>query len=169
MKTELSAYAEEVFGTAGLPDKPDYPVLFVGPLGDSVPDDGVFKYTTITNLSDIGMVEERSVVLFREDQNTMLAVLSKNDELFGRAIQPLFGVPGSPYGVWFDDATFGKDRIAYGAFVAELRAASEVAAQSAAGARSGTQVEKDRYTTNTGRVRFSETIDVVGGDDDVTE
>lgn len=169
MKTELSAYAAEVFGTAGLPDQPEYPVLFVGPLGDSIPDDGVFEYTTVTNLSDIGAVAERSVILFREDQNVILSVLSKHSDQFGHAIQPLFGIPGSPYGVWFDDATFGKDRIAYGAFVAELRAASEVAAQTASHDRSGTQVEKDRYTTGTGRVRYAESIGVATGDDDVTE
>lgn len=163
MKTELSAFASDVFGTAGLPDKPDFPVLFVAPLGDAVPEDGAFSYTTVTSLSDIGAVEERSVILFAEHQNVELAVLCKHGEQFGRSIQSLFGVPGSSYGPWFDDATFGIDRIAYGAFVAELRAASEIAAQNASAARSGTDIERDRYTKGNGAVRYSQDIGV--GDD----
>lgn len=168
MQSELSSFAEEVFGTAGLPDKPEFPVLFVAPLGDAVPEDGVFAYTTITDLSDIGNVPARSVILFREDQNVMLGVLTKYAESFGRAVQSLFGVPGSSYGVWFDDATFGLDRIAYGAFVAELRAASEIAAQTQADERSGTKVESDRYTKKSGVVRYSGDIRV-GDDSDVDE
>lgn len=166
MTTELSAYAAEVFGTAGLPEKPNYPVVFVSPMGESVPEDGVFDYTTITDLSDIGAVKERSVILFRADQNEMLAVFAKNGALFGRAVQPLFGVPGSDYLVWFDDATFGLDRIAYGAFVAELRAASEIAEQLEMNSRSGTKVESDRYTTSAGKVRFSDKIETADSADD---
>lgn len=169
MQSELSSFAAEVFGTAGLPEAPTLPVIFVAPLGDQVPEDGVFSYTTVTDLSDIGAVAERSIVLFREDQNEQLAVLVKHATLFGRAVQTLFGVPGSQYSPWFEDATFSSERIAYGAFVAELRAASEVAAQQAANNRSGTKVESDRYTTANGKVRFSETIGTAGDDSDVDE
>lgn len=168
MQSELSSFVNEVFGTAGLPEKPEFPVLFVAPLGDLVPDDGVFKYTTVTDLSQIGTVEERSVILFREDQATELAVFTKHADSFGRSVQSLFGVPGSNYGVWFDDATFGLDRVAYGAFVAELRAASEIAAQTAAAERSGTKVESDRYVKASGQVRYSQDISV-GDDSNVDE
>lgn len=169
MTTELSAYAADVFGASGLPNKPDFPVLFVAPIGDRVPDDGVFEYTTINDLSDVGAVAERSVILFRADQNAALSVLSGHGDLFGRAIQPLFGVPGCEYGLWFDDATFGLERVAYGAFVAELRAAAEVAQQLASSERSGTKIESDRYTTASGRVRYSNDIGSAedSGDDDV--
>lgn len=105
MTTELSAYAAEVFGTAGLPEKTDFDVLFAAPIGDAVPEDGVFVYTTINNLSDVGLVKARSVILFREDQAEALTVLSRHSEQFARTVQPLFGVPGGNYGVWFDDAT----------------------------------------------------------------
>lgn len=169
MQSELSSFASEVFGTAGLPEKPALPVLFVAPLGDQVPDDGVFAYTTVNDLSDIGKVTERSVILFREDQNAHLAALVKNAELFGRAVQTLYGVPGSQYSAWFEDASFSSERIAYGAFVAELRAASEIAEQKAAAERSGTKVESDRYTTATGRVRFAESIGTAKDDSDVDE
>lgn len=170
MTTELSAYAAEVFGTAGLPEKTESEVLFVAPIGDSMPEDGVFTYTTINSLSDLGLVKARSVILFREDQADILTVLSRNAEQFDRTVQPLFGVPGANYGLWFDDATFGLDRIAYGAFVAELRAAEEVALQAKSAARSGTDIESDRYTTATGKVRFAESIAAVSGDDsDVDE
>lgn len=168
MQSELSTFANDVFGTAGFPDKPTYPVIFVAPMGDQVPEDQVFKYTTIDDLSDIGQVEERNVILFREDQNTALTVLCKHADSFGRAVQSLYGVPGSNYLVWFDDATFGVDRIAYGAFVAEMRAASEIAAQTASLERSGTKVESDRYTRASGDVRFSKDI-TVGDDSDVDE
>lgn len=168
MPSEMSIFATEVLGTAGLPDRPKLPVLFVAPLGDAVPEDGIFTYTTITDLSDVGRVEERSVVLFREDQNEQLAVLSKHAEQFGRAVQSLFGVPGSAYGVWFEDATFSLDRIAYGAFIAEMRAAAEVAAQNASNNRSGTKIESDRYTKASGEVRYSQDI-TVGDDTDVAD
>lgn len=166
MQSELSSFASEVFGTAGLPEKPMLPVLFVAPLGDQIPDDGVFSYTTINDLSDVGGVAERSVILFREDQNAHLAAFVKHADLFGRAVQTLFGVPGSQYSPWFEDATFGSERIAYGAFVAELRAASEIAAQQEANNRSGTKVESDRYTTSSGKVRFSEKIGTAQDDKD---
>lgn len=169
MQSELSSFASAVFGTAGLPEKPALPVLFVAPLGDQVPDDGVFNYTTINDLSDVGSVPERSVILFREDQGAHLAVLVEHDEFFGRAIQTLFGVPGSHYSPWFEDATFASERIAYGAFVAELRAASEIAEQRAANERSGTKVESDRYTTASGKVRYSSDIEIVEDNGNVDE
>lgn len=165
MTTELSAYASEVFGTAGLPEKTDLEVLFVAPIGDAVPEDGVFTYTTINSLSDIGLVKARSVILFREDQADALTVLGRSSEQFARTVQPLFGVPGGNYGVWFDDATFGLDRIAYGAFVAELRAAEEIASQAKSAGRSGTEIESDRYTTASGRVRFADSISTAVEDD----
>lgn len=168
MKSELSAYADEVFGTAGLPEKKDLPVIFVAPLGNAVPDDGVFKYTTIDNLSQLSTVGERDVVLFSEDQAEMLSVLCKHSESFGLAVETLFGVPGSDYAVWFEDATFASERIAYGAFVAELRSAADIAEQNAAASRSGTKIESDRYTTKAGNVRYSESI-TAGDDDDVNE
>lgn len=168
MPSEMSYFATEVLGTAGLPEKPYLPLVFVAPLGDQVPEDGVFTYTTVTNLSDIGKVEERSVILFREDQNAQLAVFAKHGEEFGRAVQAFFGVPGSTYGVWFEDAAFGLERVAYGALLAEMRAAAEVAAQTAANARSGTKVESDRYTGATGNVRYSTNIGV-GDDSDVDD
>lgn len=169
MQSELSSFASEVFGTAGLPEIPDLPVVFVGPLGDQIPDDGVFKYTTITDLSDIGNVPERAVILFREEQREHLNVLTKHAALFGRAVQTLFGIPGSVYGPWFEDAAFQAERVAYGAFVAELRAASEIAEQKAANERSGTQIEKERYTKASGAVRYSNDIGTAQDDSDVDE
>lgn len=158
-KTELASFVDEVFGTSGLPGKPKYPVIFVAPLGTAVPDDGIFSYTTINSLRDLGTVEDRSVILFGHDQEQMLRVLSQNDGLFHVAVQSLFGVPGSDYLPWFDDAAFGLDRIAYGAFVAELRAAKETSEQLAARERSGTDVEASRYTTASGKVRYNQDID----------
>lgn len=168
MKSELSAYVDDVFGTAGLPEKSDLPVIFVAPLGAAIPEDGVFNYTTIDNLSQLATVKPRDVILFSEVQAEALSVLCKHAEQFGLEIKTLFGVPGSEYFVWFEDATFASERIAYGAFVAELRAASEVAEQTEAAERSGTKIESDRYTTRTGKVRYSETISA-GDDSDVDE
>lgn len=166
--SELTAYVNDVFGSAGLPDVPEHEVIFVAPLGAAIPEDGVFNYTTVNNLSDIGAVPARSVILFGEDQNEALAVLAKHCDLFHRSVQMLFGVPGSDYGPWFDDATFSLERIAYGAFVAELRAASEIAKQTRADERSGTKVESDRYTRANGDVRYSASI-TAGDDSDVDE
>lgn len=93
--SELTAYVNDVFGSAGLPDMPEHEVIFVAPLGSVVPEDGVFNYTTINNLSDIGSVPARSVILFGEGQNEALVVFAKHCALFDRAAQMLFGVPGS--------------------------------------------------------------------------
>lgn len=171
MTTELFAYAADEFGLPGTQDKGNEsdPVLFVAPLGNEVPDDGVFQYTTINNLSDIGAVGERSVILFREQQSAALKVLCSNMEEFGRRIQPLFGVPNSIYEVWFDDAAFGTDRVAYGAFVAELRASAELEAQRKASTRSGTDNERERFSKASGAVRFNTEIGVAGDDSDVDQ
>lgn len=174
MKTDISYYVDDVMGSAGMPKKPDFPVIFVGPLGTEVPQDEIFEYTTISDLSEIGSVKERSVVLFREDQAEMLKVFSDHCELFGRTAQPLFGIPGTQYGVWFDDATFSRERASYGTFVSELRAAAEIAAQVAAASRSETDVESDRYRKADGRVRYNDGIgsgnpNDLGDDGDVDE
>lgn len=168
MASELSAYVNEVFGTVTAPEKPEFPVLFVGPLGVEVPDDGVFTYTTINNLCDVGTVAERSVILFTEAQADILSVLAKNADGFARSIQPLFGIPNCKYDVWFDDAVFGKDRIAYGVFVAELRNASEMADQLRASSASGTDREREKFSKANGDIRFNKTIGA-GDDSDVDE
>lgn len=168
-KTELSAFVNEVFGSAGLPEKQKFPILFVAPLGREVPDDGVFEYTTITSLSDVGAVPERSVILFAADQESMLRTLAQGAGDFHRAVESLFGVPGTEYLPWFDDASFGLDRIAYGAFVAELRAAREVHEHIQSHARSGTDVESDRYTTAKGKVRYDNDIEAFDGESDVDD
>lgn len=99
-------------------------VLFVAPIGKTTPEDGVFSYTAIDGPSDIELVESRSVVLFREDQADVLTTLGRNSGQSAPTVLPLLGVPGSNYDAWFDEATSGLDRVVYGPFVAELRAAA---------------------------------------------
>lgn len=95
-------------------------VLFVAPIGKKTPEDGVFDYVTIDDLSDIELVKSRSVILFRRDQANMLTTLSRDWKQYALTYLPLVDVPGGDYGPWFYDATFGLSRIAYGPFVAEV-------------------------------------------------
>lgn len=105
------------------PEKTDPKVLFVAPVGKTIPEDGVFDYTTIDDLSDVELVKSRSVILFRRDQADLLTTLSRDWKRFAPAVLSLLDAPGGGYDAWFNDATLGLDRIAYEPFVAELRAA----------------------------------------------
>lgn len=95
-------------------------VLFVTPIGKTTPEDGVFDYITIDNLSDVERVKPRSVILFRKDQASLLTALNRDREQLAIALLSLLGVPGGDYGPWFHDATLGLARIAYGPFIAEV-------------------------------------------------
>lgn len=161
MATELGSYVNEVFGAKEAIDaeKNNELVLFVAPLGQAVPEDGIFDYTTLDSLSDVGPIAPRSVVLFREDQAEMLQVLCRNASAFARTLFPIYGAPECRYAPWFDEATFGLERISYGPYVSELRAAAEVKEQLAARDKSGTDVERDRYTKKNGEVRFADISD----------
>lgn len=134
--------------------KDEYPVLFVAPLGTSLPDDGQLAYKTFDKFGEILEFEVGSVVLFREDQARLLAVLSLDSDVFERSVHALHGLPGVEYGRWFDEATFGKPKVSYGPLVSEIRTSNEVAAAKSANAPK-TVVEREdaRVLTNTGKVR----------------
>lgn len=131
-----------------------FPVLFVAPLGSVLPDDGQLSYKTFDKFGEILEFEIGSVVLFREDQAKLLAVLSEDADVFERNFHALYGLPSAEYGRWFEEATFSKPRVSYGPLVSEIRTSNEIAAAKSAN-EPKTVVEREdaRILTGNGRVR----------------
>lgn len=171
--SEISSFVAEVLTSDGeAPVKGDLPFLFVAPLGESVPEDGMFEYLTIEHLQDIKGMAADAVVLFHESQSEALRLLCQHQAVFGLDVRSLYGVPGLSYLGWFDDASFGAERQMYGPMVAEMRVQQEVEAIATARDASGTDVERARYTRSNGTVRSAD-VSVVGdtteGDDSELE
>lgn len=165
MSSELSAFLQEVKREDGIDEaagRGDRPFLFVAPLGASVPDDGMFSYTTVDDLRDLKGLGENTVVLFHEEQVDMLRTLCSNQESFGLDVRALYGVNELDYRGWFDDASFGAERQMYGPMVAEIRVQRETAAIEDAAKQTQTDVERARYTRSDGSVRH---LDVANPDD----
>lgn len=161
MPSELSAFLSEVMRETGDVAKPEEEreLLFVAPLGSSVPEDGMFEYTTIQDLRDLKGLGQNAVVLFHEDQMGMLRALCSNQAAFGLDVRSLYGVHELDYRGWFDDASFGAERQMYGPMVAEIRIQRETAAIESAANRTGTDVERSRYERKDGSVRHLDLVD----------
>lgn len=162
MSSEISAFLAEVKREDGDDEyrtRNDRPFLFVAPLGSSVPEDGMFEYTTISDLRDLKGLGENTVVMFHEEQMAMLRTLCSNQESFGLDVRSLYGVPDLDYRGWFDDASFGAERQMYGPMVAEIRVQREVEAIDAASRQTQTDVERSRYTRADGSVRHLDVAD----------
>lgn len=169
MASEMSSFVNEVQSEETPVARDDLPFLFVAPIGASVPEDGMFVYTTIDDLRDLKGLTANTVVLFHEGQMGMLRTLAQNQDSFGLDVRSLFGVPELDYRGWFEDASFGAERQMYGPMVAEMRVQQEIEAIAQAQNRSGTDVERARYTRSNGNVRFAD-VNVVGeGSDDELE
>lgn len=167
MASELSSFVNEVIGH-DQEDQKEYDLLFVAPMGVAVPTDGIFTYTTIDDLRGLAGLAAGTVVLFTEDQADIVRLLCSRPQAFGLDARVLHGAPGLEYLGWWNDASFGVPRQMYGALVSELRVAQEVAAISASNNRSGTDIERERYSRTDGSVRHASIksgIDVVEGDD----
>lgn len=167
MASELSSFVNEVIGHEQEEQK-EYDLMFVAPMGAAVPTDDIFTYTTVNDLRDLAGLAVGSVVLFTEEQAGLVRLLCSQPEAFGLDVRVLHGAPGLEYLGWWNDASFGVPRQMYGALVSELRVAQEVAAISAANNRSGTDVERERYSRADGSVRHASIkagADVADGDD----
>lgn len=100
--------------------------IMVAPLGSSVPDDGFLTYSTVDTFRDILDALNGTVVLFRKDQQDLLAVLCSNASALSIGVQAVFGLPATDYEPWFTDATFGVARISYAPLLSSLREKLEV-------------------------------------------
>lgn len=172
MASEMSAFMNEVeqeFPSDNAAKRGELPFLFVAPLGASVPEDGMFSFTTINDLRDLKGLGENAVVLFHEDQIDMLRTLCQNQTSFGLDVRALFGVNELDYRGWFEDASFGAERQMYGPMVAEMRVQQEIAAIDRARTQSGTEVERERYTRDNGTVRHLDLSTPGTGSDDELE
>lgn len=145
----------------------ELPLMFVAPLGTSLPEDGQLTYLTANSFSDLLKAADGSVMLFREDQQRMLEILAKDAELFGYTVKALYGVPGSAYDRWFEEAVFGLEKVSYAPLVSEIRIAREVTAAKRANVRTVVEKEEKQYVRPNGTVRYDDEISVASGDDDV--
>lgn len=170
----LTAFREE--GLVSDPNKDDEsrktkkPILFVAPLGSVVPDDGVLNYLTLDTAVQFltaASLDKTDVILVREDQAPLLKAICENADVFDVEVRTLYGVPESDYKVWFDEATFGVDRISYSPFVSELRIAHDVVEmQERSRERSVIEKEESTFVRKTGLVKGLKKTDIQVGLED---
>lgn len=148
-------------------------MLFVAPATDKHPDDGVLMYCNIEKLFDVDKIEERSVILFREDQLPLLKCLCDNQSLFQLELRTLTGIPMTDYSPDFENTVWSLEKVAYVPFLSELRLAGELDAQLKAQNSTAYDREKASYTRKTGEVKEHTAFEVLraggaseGGDDE---
>lgn len=151
----------------------DFPSVFVSPLGVEVPNDALLEYITVDGAKDFldaGTNARTRVVLIREDQGALLELICNNTELLKLNVFAMYGVPGSEYKPWFDEATFKVERVSYSPFVSELRIANDVkAAVEENRPKSTIETEQQTYTRRSGAVKPLAREQVVVGDEDESD
>lgn len=151
----------------------ELPSVFVSPLGTEVPDDALLDYITFDGAKDFldaGTNTRTRVVLVREDQAPLLELICNNTELLKLNVFAMYGVPGSDYKPWFDEATFKVERVSYSPFVSELRIANDVKkAVEENRPKSTIETEQQTYTRRSGAVKPITRDQVVVGDEDESD
>lgn len=130
--------------------------VFLSPMMNVVPEDGIMRYVTIESASDYCAVENGSVVMFREDQADWLATVVERADFFDIGVIVLHGVPGLEYSDWFDAKTATLPKTAYSAYISEIRMAEEVALQSKAEHETRYDRERNQRTRTDGSVRYGD-------------
>lgn len=143
-------------------------VLYVGPMPDTLPDDGVLTYQQVGSVYDFKSVSDRVVCLFDETALPVLKCAVEYPELFGVELITMLGVPKAEYGPKFDEIVWKLDRVAYAAFVSELALAMESRAN--VDAANATQHDRERatYVRNNGTVKQHNSL-VLAEDSDQLE
>lgn len=151
-QTALASGLIQADGTEA--QRASYPTIFVGPLGAAVPEDGMLNYVTVDKFVDVLSHPAGTVVLFRKDQERLLSVLCVDSDVFERDVHAVYGLPGTEYERWFEEATFQKPRVSYAPLISEIRTSNEVqAAKSAAQPRTVAEREDARTLNKHGQVR----------------
>lgn len=143
-------------------------VLYVGPMPDTLPDDGILTYQQVGSVYDFKSVSDRVVCLFDEAALPILKCVVEYRELFSVELITMLGVPKAEYGPKFDEIVWKLDRVAYAAFVSELALAMENRAN--VDAANATQHDRERatYVRNNGTVKQHNSL-VLAEDSNQTE
>lgn len=152
IQSALSDHDEQASAEAGREPKVEK-MIFVAPISDTSPDDGVLSYSTVENLFDLDKVPERSVVRFRPDQMEMLKCVCDNATLFGMELRAMTGIPETDYSSDFDSVTWSLDRVAYLPFLSELRLAAEMDDQMKAIDETAHDRERASYVRKSGKIK----------------
>lgn len=154
--------------TAKCESKDQPKVLYVGPMPDVLPDDGILTYQQIGSVYDFKSVSDRVVCLFDETALPVLKCVVDHADIFGVELITMLGVSKAEYGPKFDEIVWKLERVAYGAFVSELALAMESRAN--VDAANATQHDRERatYVRNNGTVKQHNSL-VLAEDADQSE
>lgn len=130
--------------------------VFVSPMLNVVPEDGVMNYVTVENASDYCDVANGAVVMFREEQEQWLDAIVKYSDFFDISVHVLHGIPGLEYADWFESKTVLLPKTAYSAYISEVRMAGEVALQTKESNETRHDRERKQFTRDDGSVRFAD-------------
>lgn len=153
IQAALSDYEEEFASSVKTKPVTSTKMIFVSPISEKSPDDGVLSYSTVESVFDLAAIPDRGVVTFRPDQIEILKLVCENQTLFGLELSVLSGVPETDYSADFENATYAIDRVAYLPFLSELRLAAEIGAQLEAQEQTEYDREKATYTRKNGKVK----------------
>lgn len=131
----------------------DAPTLYLAPITEELPNDGVLSYSTVETLSDLSSCADRTVVLLRDEQMDMIRCVHDYPSLFRLNLMVMTGLPAANYTAAFEEATWSYDKLAYAPFISELRVAGEIESQLQSQNETVYDKEKQRYTRSSGEVK----------------
>lgn len=141
--------------------KREYDTIFIAPLGDTVPEDGVLVYQVVVGVKDIlHAAENAAVLLFDKDSFTVAEMLVKYSALFELHPVVLAGIPGSEYGVEWDAITWMLDKASYSTLLSELALSQRVDEERRLANRSDHDVERDKVLRADGTVKEYTSFDL---------
>lgn len=139
----------------------EYDTIFIAPLGDAVPEDGVLAYQVVVDVKDvINATENAAVLLFGRESLTVAEMLVKYSVLFKLHPVVLAGIPGSEYGAEWDAITWMLDKASYSTLLSELALSERVDEERRLSSRSDHDVERDKITRADGTVKEYTSFDL---------
>lgn len=142
--------------TAVLDKEQTLPMMMIAPSMATIPEDGMLKYKTFTDMKDlVNGAASNEVVLFNDQQGRFLELVCEYGDILGYNIVVVTGIPATTYTPEFDSTTYALHKIAYHTVVNDLIEANRRANDSAAEVRAGsiTAREQDSFTRKSGDVK----------------
>lgn len=127
--------------------------LYIAPVTETVPQDGILQYTTVESVSDILGTPTHHVVQFRPAQLKLIELFRDYGPTLGVEFKVITGLPEAEYNAAFDDATWAFERVAYVPFIADLVQAADVHAALKAEEQGSFGAERASFTRTDGSVK----------------
>lgn len=143
----------------------EFETIFVAPLGDNEPDDGILTYGHAVGVEDLVRGHTVNVLLFSDDDLDLLEMLVKYAPRFKASVKVLVGLPQTSYSADWQSKTWMLDKVSYPTLVSELALASQVEKERKVANATVVEREQAQYTRADGTVKDYTNFDVALPDD----